>query len=472
MRNALAWAENEFGSARLGNSARSRRLVAMAADAARRPSGVVSQACSSLAAREGAFRLLENPSVRPDDVAEPVYAATLRRCAGEEIVLVPVDGSSLTLADHTRTKEIGGIGAWNRGARGIQTMNALAITRDGAPLGLCGQRKWIRSARSGSKSSACVPAKKESYVWLDIVRDVQSSFAEQAPGTRPWFQMDRGADAWPVFVLATELDALITVRAVSDRMLEGDRFLWSTLRRARVVAKRRIEVPARPPSRRKKRINGKRISYLTKPRVARSTVVVIRAAEVTLNVWAKRGEAITINAVFVREVGVRDADDRLEWMLLTTHPIRTKADVLAVVDGYALRWRIEDFHRAWKSGVCRVEETQLRSRDAIFKWVTILAAVATRALRLTHLARKTPQALATTEFSRVELEAVIALRRPKESTYTTLEELTLGLVVRWIADIGGYSGPWSGPAGPTVIGRGLYDVLVTARAFEWRGKTR
>ena len=122
---------------------------------------------------------------------------------------------------------------------------------------------------------------------------------------------------------------------------------------------------------------------------------------------------MTLNAVYVREEG-RRGDDRIEWMLLTTHPIRTRRDVIEVVKGYALRWPLEEVHRLWKTGLCRVEDTQLRSRDAVFKWATILAAVATRAMRITHLARSTPDVPASNEFSAAELAALIALRQPKD----------------------------------------------------------
>jgi hypothetical protein len=284
--------------------------------------------------------------------------------------------------------------------------------------------------------------------------------------------MDRGADCWALLRVAIERGALLTVRAAYDRPLVEDGRLWDTLQRAPILAKRRIEVPARAPSRRKRRVHGKRTTYWTKPRRARTTSVTIRAAPVTIECRTHPcfGATVPINAVFVREQ--RHGADRLEWMLLTTHPIRTRRDVLAVVDGYALRWRVEDFHRAWKGGLCRVEDTQLRSRDAIFKWATILAAVATRAMRLTYLARDRPDIAATTEFSRIELKAILALREPKGVTARDLAKLPLAQAVRWVADIGGYTGPWNGPPGPTVIGRGLHDVLIAARALGFRDKKR
>jgi hypothetical protein len=113
--------------------------------------------------------------------------------------------------------------------------------------------------------------------------------------------------------------------------------------------------------------------------------------------------------------------------------------------------------------LCCVEQTQLRSREAIFKWAVILSAVAARAMRITYLARDKPDLPATEEFSDLELDAIVALREPKNLDRTAV--LSIAQVVRWIADIGGYTGPWNGPPGPTVVGRGLRDVLVTARAF-------
>lgn len=472
MHDSAVWSERTFGKAKLGNALRTKRLVMLGADAAKRPSGVVSQVCCTSASREGGFRFLENSSIRAEAIAEAVHDATAEDCREHRFVYVPVDGSSLTLADETGAKGLGGVGAWNKGARGVQTMNALAVGPDGAPVGLCAQRMWTRLGRSQTRPNEGPSARSESRFWLEILDEVDQRFSQLTSGTRPWFQMDRGADAWPVFRLAADRDALVTVRATHDRTLESGTHLWTTLRRAPIIAKRSLDVPGHPPRRRKKRIGGgKRISYLTKERRARTAKLTIRAAQVAITCPGERDEPLLMNVVFVAETH-RRGDDRVEWMLLTTHAIRTKRDVLAVVDGYAMRWRVEDFHRAWKNGLCRVEETQLRSRDAIFKWATILAAVATRATRLTHLARKTPDALATTEFSLVELQALLALRQPKGVDESVIPTLTLHQAVRWVADVGGYTGPWNGPPGATVIGRGLYDVLVTARAFAYRDKTR
>ena len=38
------------------------------------------------------------------------------------------------------------------------------------------------------------------------------------------------------------------------------------------------------------------------------------------------------------------------WQWLTSEPVDTLEAVQRVLRYYALRWRVEDFHKAWKSG--------------------------------------------------------------------------------------------------------------------------
>ena len=470
MQSTRKWAEDEFGHLESTDVRHGRRLVLLASEVAARPAGTVTRACATPASREGAFRLLENPAVRAASVQECAQRATLTRCPEGGIVFVPIDGTSLQITDNTKKKGLGGIGSWSKGARGLQVMSALAVSEDGQPIGLVSQDAWVRGRRSRRSELGRPKRGGESTRWLDVLDDCRSAFAKTAPGVRPWYQADRGADCWQVISHAADTGMIITVRATHDRRLDGqvDR-LWAALIAAPLRAKKTIEVPACGPKYRKKRLPGRRrIKQRVAARDARRAKVEIRATSVTLKLSTPDGRAVVpFNAVLVREIG--RAKEPIEWLLLTTHPVQTRKQVLMVVRGYTFRWRIEEFHRVWKNGLCRVEQTQLRSRDAIIKWATILAAVATRAMRLAYQARTTPDAPATSELSANELEALIALREP---TGLGTRVPTLGEAVRWLAELGGYTGPWNGPPGPTVIGRGLYDLLVVARAFENRAKRR
>lgn len=458
------WAEEEFGEACLGDRRRTRRLVQLAAEVAARPAGTVTQACATSASREGAFRLLENASVTHAAIARCVQQATLQRCRARGEVFVAVDATSLKITDEQQTKGLGPIGTVNRGARGLHAMTALAVSADGRTLGIVAQKLWVREGKSQRSEGGRPKHGGEATFWNEVLDECRSAFEEeQAEGVTPWFQLDRGGDCWQVLSYASDRGLRLTVRATYDRYLLDGQRLWASLERAAVRIKTKVQVPAKPPVWRKQRVQGRQTMVLAPARQPRIARVSIRATTVTLKLNTPEGpQQRTFNAVLLRETH-RSSNDRLEWMLLTTHPVRTRADVLAVVRGYTMRWRVEDFHRAWKSGHCNVEDTQLRSRDVLYKWVTLLAAVATRAQRLAHQARLTPDVPASTELSPLELEALKRLRKPRP---TDPDMPSLQLAVRWIAELGGYTGPWNGPPGPTVIGRGLYDLGVAARVLE------
>lgn len=448
MRN-VRWAEQEFGQAELGDDRRRQRLVAMASRIAGSPAGRVTQVFSESAEREGAFRLLENDTVAVDEIARAAHGATARRCWGAEFVWVPADGSSLNLVDPERRKGLGVVGARSIGAQGLLVMTAIAVLPNGTPAGLVGQRFWTRPKRSTAKKNDRRPvAEKETRHWLDVMSQARRAFAAEAPLVRPWFQLDRGGDAWPVLFDALDTESLLTVRAAHDRRLmgtvDGEReYLWPTLERRRPAGHYNLEVPSGPK------------------RQARTARMQIQFCRVVLDLQdprSKKHRFTPLWAVRAHEVGTNPTgEEPIEWLLLTTFPVPNVEAAKLVIAGYATRWRIEEFHKAWKTGACHVEDTLLEARDHIERWATILASVAMRIVRLTYLSRVTPQAPATVEFTRPEIEAVILLKKPRgvrRSSTPTVAELT-----RWIADLGGYVGKSSGgPPGALVIARGLRRI--------------
>jgi len=338
-------------------------------------------------------------------------------------------------------------------------MTALAISGDGLPLGVVAQKLWVREKRS-QRSGSGPQHGGESALWREVLGDCQAAFAQETQQAIPWYQIDRGGDCWQALTHAAEERLLITIRATHDRRLEDAGRLWAAVEHTKIRARTVVEVSARPPTWVKHRSGGRRTMRLAPACQSRRARLVIRAATVSLAVATPDGlQYVSCNAVLAREER-RSAKDRVEWLLLTTHPIATRSDVLAVVHGYSMRWRVEDFHRVWKRGLCNVEHTQLRSREAIYKWATILGAVATRAMRLAHQARLTPDAPAISEFSDAELYALARLKPA-----CAARPLTLAEAVRWLAELGGYTGPWNGPPGATVIGRGLHDLSVAVRAL-------
>src|SRR5438128_10311426 len=229
------WAGEEFGLAKLGDKRRLERLVRMAATMANQPAGQVTAVFDSAAEREGAFRLLENDAVPVEQIALASHQACARRAAGEEFAFVPIDGTSLKLTDRKREKGLGVVGPRSAGASGLHVMNALAVSRAGVPLGLCGQAYWAREKRvkRQGKHDRRPVEEKETRHWLAVMQQARKVFASEAPRTRPWFQLDRGGDAWPVLLDGLKPGELFTVRAARDRRLttaeQQRRYLWETL---------------------------------------------------------------------------------------------------------------------------------------------------------------------------------------------------------------------------------------------------
>jgi hypothetical protein len=459
MGEAATWATSEFAQAELGDQRRVSRLILLATAAALRPSGKVTEVFSEGAQREAAFRFLENDEVEERELRRSVQEAGARRCAPAPYAFVAVDQTSLTITDKARTKRLGMVGTRAFSSEGLQVMSAVAVTPDGTPQGLVGQSYWTRQRMGRRKKDTRHKRKvedKETQYWLDVMEQARTAFAKTAPTTRPWFQLDRGGDAWPVLQLVADSDFWTTVRASWNRRLSrtedsAQSYLWDTMEKCLPLGRYTQDVPC-----------GDR-------RAARNATIEVRASRVTLDLLAKpsmRHIQAELWAVFARECETTPADeDPLEWMLLTNHPASNFEEARLVVFGYAQRWRIEEFHRAWKTGACRVEETQLRDRDRVVRWAVILAAVAMRIVRMTYRSRHQHHYPASVEFSTQEVEAIVRLARPKEHRRGTMP--TIGDAILWLAYLGGYTGKSSGgPPGAIVLARGLrrieplVDVLI------------
>lgn len=447
--SAQQWAREVFGQAQLGDSRRTRRLIRLAEAAAERPGGKVTHVCRTSATRQGAYDLLNSPRFGVGAIHRAVVTSTAWRCAEQEVSFVAVDGTSLSLTDRACEKDFGSIGARHMGVRGLKFINAYAIGADGTPLGLLQQLWWRRPAANTADV-------KESSYWASTIEN--AALLLSATGAKGWFQLDREGDSAALLRVLHESGQLFTVRSS-----HGSRPVVGGLhgKRLRHYAGRgavRYFADIRIPGKVKRR--------------SRLGRVCVRTTTVTLNLLDPERGSLTlpVNVVDVRETGTAPRGEKpVHWRLLTNHPVASVRDVQRVVFGYQQRWRIEELHKTWKSGACAVEETQLRSADAVVKWATIMAATATRIERLKHLHRNEPERAASEELTTWEIQAAIILRRKykKRTDPDPTPTPTMGEVVSWIADLGGYTGKSSGgPPGSIVIRRGMEMIAPLAAGLE------
>src|SRR5690606_9646927 len=295
MDEAFSWAREEFGGANLGDARRSHRLVRMVQRLAETPSGTVSGAFSDPAERQAAYELLSNDAVRSAALLDATTRATAGRCAEHEFVYVPIDGTSLTLVDRAHTKPLGSIGAKWFPTRGLKVVDAVAVAPDGTVEGLLDMQFWARSNQPQTRESRFLRRKNretEMRYWSDAVERVSDVLTAHAPDVQPWFAMDRKADAAALLLDLAKADALFTIRAAQNRVVEfkgNRRKLFPTVKASKPLGTQLVTLPRTPK------------------RPARVAKVQIRATRVTLMLPVYTGHdvrvGLEVNVVELREVG-------------------------------------------------------------------------------------------------------------------------------------------------------------------------
>jgi len=460
---AAAWAFEEFGHAELGDIRRTRRLVKMATSVLEHPAGTVAAVFDNPADLCGAYDFLENDAVDPVALAKAMAVATTRRAQPYPFVWVATDGTSVTVTDRTQSKETGRLGTTQYKARGDKIHSALVIDPEGIPIGLAGFSQWQRGPKLTKATRKKRPTKeKETQRWLDVRESVRDVFRDHAGQVVLHFLHDREADAWPVILDAFEHreGERTTIRAQWDRRLlvqdasedAATRKLRQALSASEVLGTMELEVLQGPH------------------RPARTATLEIRACPVTLDLrdpQTNQRHAAQVYVVCAHEVSpVPSGQKPLEWLLLTTYPVQTFEDACHVVQGYAWRWRIEQFHVAWKSAGTDIEATQLEAADHRARWSLILAAVAVALLRWQWLARLHPETPAEQEFTAEQLEAIRDLQ--KDEVVPEHGPVTLWQVIVAIAYLGGWAGSKKRPPGTKILARGWAKVTAHMQGMRRR----
>jgi hypothetical protein len=349
---------------------------------------------------------------------------------------------------------------------------ALAVAGDGSrhPLGVLGLRTIVRSRASSSTSKLSRQRRRKGEYdrWADLALDVHSALPHAI------HVMDREADSFEVFAKLAMAGAsfLIRLRDAPNRVveLEGDRPAMSS-----VVAQQPVRMTRDVPLSRRVPHEVRHSDKRFPPRRSRVAKLEVRAAEVTLprpNDHRLRGELpprLTINIVLVEEVGHASYVEPVSWMIATTLPIKTRADLGRIVDGYRARWTIEEYFKALKTG-CAYERRQLETFHSLANALAVFAVIAWRLLLLRSTARLHPKAPATDALSEVQVNLLKALSTMKARgvpKITLPERPTTEDALHAVAKLGGHIKN-NGPPGWQVLGRG-YDSLLLLQ-LGWRAR--
>lgn len=456
---------DEFYAAPLGNQLRNRRLEQIAATVCRMPGESFPTMFATDAELEGFYRFIGGEGYSATDIMEPHVQRTYERIAVEKTAIVAHDTSEFEFSGEVERE---GLGRLRGGDQGFLGHFSLAISVDSRrPLGVLAARTWVRNGpvrcrKNGKKRSGGDYAKdteKESTRWLDAVQE-----AEARTDASLIHVMDREADAYPLLVGMAEASQRFVVRLARDRAagaetVIGDRDRISdVLTCAAVRAEREV-----PLSRRKaESAPGSRHFAARQGRSARLSIRAMTLAVQRPNYagvqWPKW---LPLNVVHVVEDEPPPGEKPVEWTLLTTEPIATESDVLAVVDSYRARWIIEEYFKALKVG-CSVEKRQLESYETLCRALAIFVPVAWKLLELRTVARTAPAIAAAQVLTPVQLDVLRACGPVKLPTRPTVREALLA-----VAKLGGHIKN-NGEPGWQVLGRGFERLLTLETGWSAR----
>ena len=463
---AADWAQNEFGGAPLGDARLSKRLVNVAAAKGEVPDRAFSGvAKGDWAAVKAYYRMIDQPeesAVTMSNILAPHRARTVRRMMGQKTVLCLQDGSDLNYTNLDQCEGLGETGTNQTGAksRGLHLHSTLAVAPNGLPLGVLRAQCSAPKARSSKEErpTFAIPIEdKKTFIWIEHHRDLVELAAEM-PQTRLVDVCDREADFFELFDEQRQNPRVdLLVRAQYNRNITEEPFkLFAAVRQAPVQSRVRIHIP-RQSARPKK---SKKQARPTRP--GRISELAVRSMQIQIPPahYLSNKDPLTLWVVHALEESPPANTPAVEWFLLTTINITSAADAEQCLRWYALRWRIEDWHRVLKSG-CRIEDLAHETAERLRRAIAINLVIAWRIMLMTLLGRETPELPAEVLFSDIELRTLHAYAKKKLKP-----PLLLGEAVRLVAKIGGYLGRNNDPPpGHQLIWRGYTEFQFMCMGF-------
>ena len=142
----------------------------------------------------------------------------------------------------------------------------------------------------------------------------------------------------------------------------------------------------------------------------------------------------------------------IDWKLITDLPVISLKDAIEKLQWYALRWKIEVFHKILKSG-CKAEDSKLRTAERLVNLISIFCIVSWRIFWMTMLNRASPDAPPRLALTPIEMRLLDHLVPEKGEP---AKKTSISRYLIKIARLGGYLARANDPPpGNIVMWRGL-----------------
>jgi hypothetical protein len=431
---AKDWVKEEMDGLELGDQRLNRRAERVLGGRWARPDQSFYRSFPNANEAKRAYELIENPRAGVDfqSLLAPHQQQTARRMAAERVVLLAQDTTGLSYNTLAQTQGLGTIGEDH--TRGLFLHTLLAFRLDGIDLGTAWAEVWAREETDPAvhRNEQSVD-EKESGRWIRALQ-AAGDRARQMPQTQVVVCGDRESDIYELYdqMQAAPPNLQVLVRGQHDRCLRDGTRLRSTLEAASLGGTMEVKVPRR------------------KDRPARIANLQLRWLEVEINPPAvalkKTWPSLKVYALLAKEVGAPDQAEPIEWVLLTTWPIKNLKMARRLVRWYALRWGIECWHKVLKV-VCGVERRQMKTAQTLERALALDMIVSSRVLLLNRLGKEHPNLPADLFYSPDELE-ILEIKNnesgkfPADQRRTILQAniLTAMLVGFWARKSDGHPG--------------------------------
>jgi hypothetical protein len=147
------------------------------------------------------------------------------------------------------------------------------------------------------------------------------------------------------------------------------------------------------------------------------------------------GPALTLTVIHAEERGTPKNRKKIDWRLITDLPVHSRKDAVEKLEWYALRWKIEMFHKILKSG-CRAEESKLRTAQRLTNLLSVFCILSWRVFWMTMLNRSASDAPSDLALSEVEIALLDHLAKDRDQK--PLQRKTLSHYLIKLARLGGY----------------------------------
>ena len=324
--------------------------------------------------------------------------------------------------------------------------SSLAVTTEGLALGLTAVKFWTRKKFKGTNAlkkkinPTRVPIeKKESVRWLENLTQSTELLGEPP---RCVHIGDRESDIYELFCKAHESDTHFLVRTCVDRLAgDGAHKVSDEIDEVAVKGLHRVAVGDGKggTSQAVLEIRYRRIRVL--PPIGKQ----------------KRYPGLDLTVIHAKERGAPKGRKPIDWKLITDLAVRSNKDAVEKLDWYAMRWKIEVFHKILKSG-CKAEDAKLRTAQRLANLISVFCILSWRVFWMTMMNRATQSE--SPKLALTEMEITLLDNLVRDTGRIPAGPKALPHYLTKIARLGGYLARASDPPpGNKVMWKGLTRLM-------------